>query len=63
MTGTPDDAASELETDLYQGVGQGTATGPFLAAVALENSLFAMGNQMVQYADDGVIYGESIDLR
>jgi hypothetical protein len=62
VTGSPDDAASDVEADLFQGVGQGTATGPFLAALALENSLFTTKNGCVQYADDGVFFGDGLDL-
>jgi hypothetical protein len=45
-----------------QGVPQGAPTSPFLASLALENSLFALGNGCVQYADDGIFYGDKINL-
>jgi hypothetical protein len=43
----------------YHGLPQGASISPFLANVALEDTLFLMNPRFVQYADDGLFYGDN----
>jgi len=44
-----------------RGVPQGAPTSPFLAAIALDEPILGRGIDAVQYADDGVYYGDLKD--
>jgi len=51
----------EFERRIKQkGVPQGAPTSPFLSNISLNDSLLAIWKEIVQYADDGLAYGEKL---
>lgn len=49
---------SVSEYDDPVGFPQGAAFSPFLSIIALERSLYDLNPGLVQYADDGIFYGD-----